>query len=61
MADNGSGSVASVAIVILVILALFIGYYFFVKQGRLEVPSASPSKVEVNVPAPAASSEKPAS
>lgn len=49
MADNSSNSVAIVAIIILVIAALGIAYYFM-QQNHMGTSSA-PSKVEVNLPA----------
>lgn len=50
MADDSSNSVAIVAIIILVVGALAIGYYFM-KEGKLEVPASTTSNVEVKVPA----------
>jgi hypothetical protein len=59
MADNGSNAVASVAIIILVIAALFAGYYYM-QHNKTESPVA-PTKVEVNVPSPSTGSSEKAS
>lgn len=49
MADNNSSNVATVAIVILVLVAL-VGGYYFMKDRKMDAPNESTTKVELNVP-----------
>ena len=47
MADNNSSAVASVAIVVLVVLALIAGYFLFLRGGGEAAPDAPEINVEL--------------